>query len=79
MGQDPSTAGAQVGEKPREPQEIRRDIESTRREMGDTVEALAGKADVKTQLTHKLRENPAPFALAGALVAGLIAWRVLKR
>ena len=37
----------------REPEEIRRDIESTRVEMGDTVEALAEKADVKTQAQRK--------------------------
>jgi Protein of unknown function (DUF3618) len=37
----------------REPAEIRRDIESTRVEMGDTVEALAEKADVKAQAQRK--------------------------
>jgi ElaB/YqjD/DUF883 family membrane-anchored ribosome-binding protein len=34
--------------------EIREDVEATRRELGDTVEALAGKTDVKGQAQHKL-------------------------
>jgi hypothetical protein len=38
----------------REPQDIRRDIESTRSELGDTVEALAEKADVKAQAQRKV-------------------------
>jgi Protein of unknown function (DUF3618) len=40
----------------REPQEIRRDIESTRGELGDTVEALAEKTDVKAQAQRKVAE-----------------------
>jgi hypothetical protein len=40
----------------REPAEIRDDIESTRRELGDTVEALAEKADVKTQAQRKVAD-----------------------
>jgi hypothetical protein len=57
MGQDPRAGGTQVSDEgTREPQEIRRDIESTRGEMGDTVEALAEKADVKTQAQRKVDE-----------------------
>jgi hypothetical protein len=57
MGEEPRTGGAQVTEEgAREPQEIRRDIESTRREMGDTVEALAEKADVKAQAQKKVAD-----------------------
>jgi ElaB/YqjD/DUF883 family membrane-anchored ribosome-binding protein len=44
----------------RTPDEIRHDIEKTREQMGDTVEALAAKADVKGQARAKvteLREN----------------------
>jgi hypothetical protein len=37
-----------------EPDEIRAQIEETRAELGDTVEALAAKADVKAQVKNKL-------------------------
>ena len=37
-----------------DPQELRRDIEHTREQLGDTVAALAEKADVKTQARHKV-------------------------
>jgi ElaB/YqjD/DUF883 family membrane-anchored ribosome-binding protein len=40
----------------RDPQEIRRDIHATRRELGDTVEALAEKTDVKAQTQRKIAE-----------------------
>jgi hypothetical protein len=40
----------------RSPEEIRRDIEETRTELGDTVEALAAKADVKAQAKAKAEE-----------------------
>jgi hypothetical protein len=36
------------------PEEIREEIEGTRKELGDTVEALAGKADVKGQAKAKV-------------------------
>jgi ElaB/YqjD/DUF883 family membrane-anchored ribosome-binding protein len=37
----------------RDPDELRRDIEQTRSELGDTVEALAQKANVKAQVSAK--------------------------
>jgi hypothetical protein len=40
----------------RGPEEIRRDIESTRRELGDTVEALSAKTDVKGQAQQRVAE-----------------------
>jgi ElaB/YqjD/DUF883 family membrane-anchored ribosome-binding protein len=43
----------QAGET-RSPEEIRRDIEATREELGDTVEALAAKADVKAQARERV-------------------------
>jgi ElaB/YqjD/DUF883 family membrane-anchored ribosome-binding protein len=55
MGQDPGTSGTQVNES-RDPQEIREDIEVTRQEMGETVEALAAKADVKGQAKQKVED-----------------------
>ena len=38
------------------PEEIRREIERTRRELGDTVDALSHKADVKEQARIKKDE-----------------------
>ena len=38
----------------RSPDEIRNDIEHTREELGDTVEALAAKTDVKAQAQAKI-------------------------
>jgi ElaB/YqjD/DUF883 family membrane-anchored ribosome-binding protein len=39
--------------KKRSPDELRRDIERTRSELGETVDALAQKADVKAQVSAK--------------------------
>ncbi len=41
----------------REPQEIKADIEATREDLGDTVEALAEKTDVKAQAKKKATET----------------------
>ena len=38
------------------PEEIRREIERTRRELGETVDALSHKADVKEQARLKKEE-----------------------
>ncbi|MFL5903678.1 MAG: DUF3618 domain-containing protein, partial [Solirubrobacteraceae bacterium] len=40
----------------RSPEEIRADIERTRRELGDTAAAVAAKADVKAQAKAKAEE-----------------------
>jgi Protein of unknown function (DUF3618) len=58
MGEDARASGAQVTDidTTREPQEIKRDIESTRQEMGGTVEALAEKTDVKAQTQRKVAD-----------------------
>jgi ElaB/YqjD/DUF883 family membrane-anchored ribosome-binding protein len=40
-----------------EPEAIRADIEQTRAEMGDTVEALGYKADVKTRAKDKMSQT----------------------
>ena len=115
MDQDERTEGPAVSE-PRTPEQIRADIADTREEVGDTVEALAAKTDVKAQaherveelkgnlrakadevkakaqsstpqsaqqggqqVVTKVRENPAPLVLAGAvLVAFLIGRRTAR-
>ena len=53
MGEDQGTAGAPVTET-KDPEQIREEIEETRRELGDTVEALAAKADVKARMREKV-------------------------
>jgi ElaB/YqjD/DUF883 family membrane-anchored ribosome-binding protein len=46
----------------REPEEIRREIDQTREELGETVEALATKADVKAQARAKVDETKERFS-----------------
>ena len=58
MGEDPSTTGTTVNEG-NEPEELRREIEATREELGDTVAALAAKADVKAQAKQKIDDTKA--------------------
>jgi hypothetical protein len=69
------------------PEEIRREIERTRRELADTVDALSHKADVKEQARLKKQEvqqrvssNPVPLAaLIGGGIALLLVIRLLRR
>jgi ElaB/YqjD/DUF883 family membrane-anchored ribosome-binding protein len=65
------------------PWELRQQIEETRRELGDTVDALSHKADVKEQARQKKTEvqervssNPTPL-IAG--IAGFVGLLVLIR
>jgi ElaB/YqjD/DUF883 family membrane-anchored ribosome-binding protein len=106
----PEDEGAQ---ETRSPEEIREEIRETQDELGDTVEALAAKTDVKTrasqrveevkenvqakreeftskakettpdsarqggqQVIAKVRENPAPVALATAVLLGVAIGRL---
>jgi ElaB/YqjD/DUF883 family membrane-anchored ribosome-binding protein len=41
---------------PEDPAQLRAEIEQTRRELGDTVAALAEKTDVKTRAKEKVTE-----------------------
>jgi uncharacterized protein YdbL (DUF1318 family) len=119
MDQDPRPTGPQLGsrdvddpERTRTPEEIRVDIEQARAEVGDTVEALAEKTDVKAQAQHrvdeikdsvrdkaddvkakarsstpeaaqqggrqmiaKVRANPTPWAVGGAVLVAFLLWR----
>jgi Protein of unknown function (DUF3618) len=69
------------------PEEIRREIEQTRRELGDTVDALSHKADVKEQARLKKEEvqqrvssNPVPLAaMIGGGIALLVVLRFIRR
>jgi Protein of unknown function (DUF3618) len=106
----PEVEGAQES---RSPEEIRAEIEDTQAELGDTVEALAAKTDVKAQARQrvdevkgnvqakreefagkareatpdsarqggqqvlaKVRENPAPVAMAAAIALGITIGRL---
>jgi hypothetical protein len=58
------------------PEELRREIERTRRELGETVDALSHKADVK----QRVSDNPFPLvAVAGGIVALLLLSRLIRR
>jgi Protein of unknown function (DUF3618) len=56
MGEDPGT-GREGLAAASEPEQIEREIEQTRTELGDTVEALARKTDVKAQARAKLEQT----------------------
>lgn len=59
--------------------EIEQDIERTRERLGDTVDELTARLDVKTRVTGAVRSNPALYGgVAAAVVAGVVAlvvWR----
>ena len=58
------------------PEDIRREIERTRRELGETVDALSQKADVK----QRASDNPVPLvAVAGGVVALWLLLRLVRR
>jgi ElaB/YqjD/DUF883 family membrane-anchored ribosome-binding protein len=116
MSTEPEQPTATEDGEQRSPEQIRSEIDQTREEMGDTVEQLAAKTDVKgqarqrvdeakarvrdkrdeltskakettpqsaqqggQQIVAKVRENPAPVALGGALVAGFVLGRLTSR
>ena len=69
------------------PEDIRHEIERTRRELGETVDALSHKADVKEQarikkeeVRRQVSENPVPLvAVAGGVVALWLVLRLVRR
>jgi hypothetical protein len=70
MGEDPREDGEAVETEQRAPEEIEADIERTRREMGDTVAAVAEKADVKAQAKAKVEDAKARLKAAAPDSAG---------
>jgi hypothetical protein len=77
MGEDPGTIGAPVGAA-KDPEQIRAEIEATREELGDTVEALAAKADVKKHARERIERtrasmpNPVVLGVVAAVAVGLV-------
>jgi hypothetical protein len=61
MGQDAGTVSTRAldedgtsHQQPADPAQLRAEIERTRRDLGDTVAALAGKTDVKARAKQKV-------------------------
>lgn len=54
MGEDPRQGSEAVETEERTPEQIEAEIEQTRRDLGDTVAAVAEKADVKSQAKAKV-------------------------
>jgi hypothetical protein len=83
------TSGSPVGDEQesRSPEEIRADIEETREDLGDTVEALAAKTDVKAhaqakaeEVKQKTAEKRVPIAAVGAGIAlAVVAIVIIRR
>lgn len=83
--------GAQQPPVPEEEQELRGQIERTRQQLGQTVEQLAVKADVKSAVRAKraeltgrakdliARQRPVPLAIAATVLVagclGLLWWK----
>jgi len=61
----PATTETKATDLPDDPDALRREIEHTRRDLGDTVEALAQKADVKSQVKERVEERKESFRQTG--------------
>ncbi|HET9093367.1 MAG TPA: DUF3618 domain-containing protein [Acidimicrobiales bacterium] len=68
---DPVTARS--GEQPETVEEARAQIDLTREQLGETVQALAEKADVKAQLRRKVDETRARVAEKASSLQSSIA------
>jgi hypothetical protein len=50
------SSGRPAGDASSDPEELQQEIERTRQELGDTVEALAHKADVKARVQERVTD-----------------------
>ena len=57
MTDSEGTRDSEAADPSSDPATLRRDIDQTRSDLGETVEALSQKADVKTQLKEKVDEG----------------------
>ena len=58
MGEEPGTARTSLADAAaKDPEQIREEIEATRQQLGDTVEALAAKADVKARVKDRVQST----------------------
>ena len=67
-------------------QELEKEIEQTREQLGQTVEALAAKVDVKARAQEKLgqagqqiKKNPVPTAATAGVIGVLVLFFLLVR
>jgi ElaB/YqjD/DUF883 family membrane-anchored ribosome-binding protein len=60
MGEEPGTSRAALDTN--DPEQIRAEIEDTRRELGETVAALSAKTDVKAQAKQRIDDTKAAIA-----------------
>jgi membrane protein involved in colicin uptake len=70
MGEDTRQGGEAVSTEERTPEQIEAEIEQTRRDLGDTVAAVAEKADVKAQAKAKVEETKARLKAKAPSSAG---------
>ena len=63
------------------PEQILEDIESTREELGETVQALAAKTDVRAHAKRRIEEAKAAPLKPVLIAAGALAlgWLMLRR
>lgn len=78
---------------PDDQQELEKEIERTREQLGETVEALAAKADVKARAQQKLSQakqqagqagqqigkRPVPAAVTVGVVGVLVLFALIRR
>jgi hypothetical protein len=81
VDQGPRRAGAEVNDV-RDPELIRQEIAQTRNELGEAVEQLAAKTNLKARLREKtaalaqgVREHPGAVAAAGVTLLALLLVR----
>jgi ElaB/YqjD/DUF883 family membrane-anchored ribosome-binding protein len=64
-----TASAARDASQPNEQEQLLDEIEETRAELGDTVDALAQKADVKARVSEKVEQRKAEAKRAGSQVA----------
>jgi len=76
MGEEQGQVGTSLENEQKSPEELQREIEETRRDLGDTAAALAEKTDIKARATAKAQENPVATAAFAAFAIGFGLGRI---